>query len=163
MRLSLVAFSNVFERVIVSLLLVMLMILIVIGVGVLADLFVDFFRHLPSRLAQLDNVKTLQHEMHQAFGGFLVLLLGLELLTTVRMYLTDHMIHVETVFLVAMKDLRLLWRDRPSLFWILAWPLIFALFFPKAVTEVRHHGIDTPEQYERFVERYAAGGADRRA
>ena len=102
MRLGLVAFSKVFERVIVGLLLVMLMILILVGVGVLADLFVDFFRQLPSRLAQLDNVETLQHEMHQAFGGFLVLLLGLELLTTVRMYLTDHMIHVETVFLVAM-------------------------------------------------------------
>lgn len=30
---------------------------------------------------------------------------------------------------LALKDLRLLWRDRFGLFWILAFPLIFALFF----------------------------------
>lgn len=33
------------------------------------------------------------------------------------------------VFTLALKDLRLLLRDRVSLFWILAFPLLFALFF----------------------------------
>lgn len=33
------------------------------------------------------------------------------------------------VWTLAVKDLRLLWRDRMSMFWILAFPLILALFF----------------------------------
>ena len=33
------------------------------------------------------------------------------------------------VFHIAAKDLRLLTRDRFGLFWILVWPLVFALFF----------------------------------
>ena len=40
--------------------------------------------------------------MHVVFAGFLVILLGIELLETVKMYLTDHVIQVEVVYLVAM-------------------------------------------------------------
>ncbi len=34
-----------------------------------------------------------------------------------------------TIFHLAMKDLRILWRDKFGLFWVLAFPLLIALFF----------------------------------
>ena len=34
-----------------------------------------------------------------------------------------------TIFHIAGKDLRLLLRDRAAVFWVLAWPLVFAFFF----------------------------------
>ncbi len=36
---------------------------------------------------------------------------------------------MRTVITLALKDLRLLWRDRFGLFWVLAFPLLMALFF----------------------------------
>jgi len=36
---------------------------------------------------------------------------------------------MSAIYHLAMKDLVLLWRDRMGLFWILGWPLVFALFF----------------------------------
>jgi len=36
---------------------------------------------------------------------------------------------MKTLFALASKDLRLLWRDRFGLFWVLAFPLLMALFF----------------------------------
>jgi len=40
--------------------------------------------------------------LHDVFAGFLMLLIGLELMKTVVMYLEEHVIHVEVVLSVAM-------------------------------------------------------------
>jgi len=40
--------------------------------------------------------------LRQVFGGFLLLLIGVELMRTVVMYLEQHELHVEVVFTVAM-------------------------------------------------------------
>jgi ABC-2 type transport system permease protein len=36
---------------------------------------------------------------------------------------------MHSILTLATKDIRLLWRDRAALFWVLVWPLIFAFFF----------------------------------
>lgn len=41
-------------------------------------------------------------ELLDLFGLFLMVLIGLELMTSIKMYLKDHMIHAEMMFLVAL-------------------------------------------------------------
>ena len=41
-------------------------------------------------------------ELIDTFGLFLMVLIGLELMATMRMYLSEHTVHVEMMFLVAM-------------------------------------------------------------
>ena len=41
-------------------------------------------------------------ELIDTFGLFLMVLIGLELMATMHMYVTDHIIHVEMMFLVAL-------------------------------------------------------------
>ena len=41
-------------------------------------------------------------ELFDTFGLFLMVLIGLELMATMHMYVTDHTIHVEMMFLVAL-------------------------------------------------------------
>ena len=41
-------------------------------------------------------------ELFDTFGLFLMVLIGLELMATMHMYVTDHIIHVEMMFLVAL-------------------------------------------------------------
>ena len=41
-------------------------------------------------------------ELLDTFGLFLMVLIGLELMATMHMYVTDHIIHVEMMFLVAL-------------------------------------------------------------
>ena len=41
-------------------------------------------------------------ELFDVFGLFLMVLIGLELMTSIRMYLDDHEIHAELMFLVAL-------------------------------------------------------------
>jgi len=40
--------------------------------------------------------------LHEVFAGFLMILIGLELMKTIVMYLDEHVIHVEVVLSVAM-------------------------------------------------------------
>lgn len=40
-------------------------------------------------------------DLFQLFGLFLMVMIGLELMTSIRMYLTDHKIHAEMMILVA--------------------------------------------------------------
>jgi uncharacterized membrane protein (DUF373 family) len=40
--------------------------------------------------------------LHEVFSGFLLLLIGLELMKTIAMYLDEHVIHVEVVLSVAL-------------------------------------------------------------
>jgi uncharacterized membrane protein (DUF373 family) len=48
------------------------------------------------------DAETLQLTMQRAFGGALVVLLGLELIETLKQYTADHHVRVEIVFLVGL-------------------------------------------------------------
>ncbi len=99
MTKQLLRVSERFELVIVSVLLVLLMVILLIGT---LDLIYVFALNISTRLRESTDAAGVQQNLHMAFGGFLVILLGIELMSTIRMYLIEHQIHVETVFLVAM-------------------------------------------------------------
>ena len=88
-----------FETVIVGSLLVLMMFVVLIAT---LEFVVLLFEGIRARLMHAGTVNFMRREMHELFGGFLVILLGIELMETIRMYLVEHVIHVEIVYLVAM-------------------------------------------------------------
>ena len=84
-----------FERAIINVLLVLMSITILVST---AELGYKLFEELLSPPFLLFNIENLQG----IFGFFFMVLIGLELLETIKAYLDDDKIHVEVVFLVAM-------------------------------------------------------------
>ena len=99
MKQLILDFHRRFETFIVCLLLLLLMLTVLIAT---LEFFYLFWTLVGDRVREMDSVELFRSGMHRVFAGFLVLLLGIELMETVRMYLTEHVIHVEIVFLVAM-------------------------------------------------------------
>lgn len=76
---------------------------------------------------------------------------------------------VAAVLVIALKDLLLLWRDKAAMFWVLAFPLMFALFFGAFYSGILDRvgspmGVailddDGTEMSRDFVERLAASPA----
>jgi uncharacterized membrane protein (DUF373 family) len=90
---SLTTISRNIEKVIIGVLIFMMTGILIFATYELARylylaLFVD------ESLTALDNLMEL-------FGGFLIVLIGLELLDTIKVYLKENVIHVEVVILVA--------------------------------------------------------------
>jgi uncharacterized membrane protein (DUF373 family) len=79
--------------IIISLIAMMTFILLATTVN-LAVVVVNKFLEAPNYLITVDGLM-------QVFDSFLVVLIGLELLETIRTYLKDNVVHVEVVMLVA--------------------------------------------------------------
>ncbi len=88
-------FLNRFEQYIVIGLLGMMIIVVFLATLELAIIIVEQMIE-PPRIILL-NIK----EILEIFGFFLMILIGLELIETIKVYLTQDTIHVEIVFLVA--------------------------------------------------------------
>ncbi len=84
-----------FEKIIVYLLIILMMITITFGMG---DLFITFISNIIAPPYLRMSVET----MLSLFGFLFMILIGLELLETIKSYITDDHINVEIVFLVAM-------------------------------------------------------------
>ena len=91
-------FTRGFEHWVVSAVQVLLMVMIVLG---LLDLVYLLFRGARSDLLNIQTEGELQRAMQQGFAGILLVLIGLELLETVRAYLKSHRIRLEVVLIVA--------------------------------------------------------------
>jgi uncharacterized membrane protein (DUF373 family) len=96
---------HAFERIAVILLLLMMMVVVASAVYEMAALVVtslDSEQFSPSSApTTLETLITLP-ELHSIFGLFLSILIGIELLETMKIYLIDDSLRVEIVFLVAM-------------------------------------------------------------
>ena len=88
-----------FDLVIVRALQLLLVILIVIAT---ITLFVLFFQGLRSNIGEIGSTEELHAVLQRGFGGVLVVLLGLELLETLKAYFSEHHIRVEVIIVVAM-------------------------------------------------------------
>jgi uncharacterized membrane protein (DUF373 family) len=87
-----------FEQFIVLVLLLLLMIVILYAtVGFVVLIVSEMMEKL--RIREIHITLPLLHEV---FAGFLMILIGLELMKTIAMYLDERVIHVEVVFSVAM-------------------------------------------------------------
>jgi uncharacterized membrane protein (DUF373 family) len=86
---------HTFERVIINVLLVLMSITILVSTAELGYKLVEELFNPPFLLFNIVNLQ-------EIFGFFFMVLIGLELLETIKAYLDDDKIHVEVVFLVAM-------------------------------------------------------------
>ena len=84
------------EKVVVLGLLGLMLLVVVAGAIELVFVVIDAMME-PPRFLLLDI-----NELLQVFGFFLLVLIGLELLATIRMYIQDETIHVEFVMVVAL-------------------------------------------------------------
>jgi uncharacterized membrane protein (DUF373 family) len=96
-----------FERVIVITLLALLMVVVLwatvaMGIGIGASLVARLTTGTVVEHSPLADVLSRMSILHEVFGGFLLILIGVELMKTVVMYLSQHELHVEVVFTVAM-------------------------------------------------------------
>lgn len=83
------------ERVIVLSLLLMMVLVVFLSTVELGWIIIKDTLTPPAFLIEID-------ELLDIFGMFLLVLIGVELLETVKMYLTQKAVHVEVVFTVAM-------------------------------------------------------------
>jgi uncharacterized membrane protein (DUF373 family) len=95
---TIIKFYNYFERVVVLTLLCMLMVVVVYAIG---GFLLTIGYTMVERLQSNERHLTMPI-LHEVFAGFLMILIGLELMKTIVMYLDEHVIHVEVVMSVAM-------------------------------------------------------------
>ena len=84
-----------FERAIVYTLLVLMMVTIAFATFELSSILIKDLIKPPRLFLKIDG-------MFNVFGFFFLILIGLELLETIKTYFAEQQIHVEIVFLVAM-------------------------------------------------------------
>jgi uncharacterized membrane protein (DUF373 family) len=88
-------FLKKFERIIVTALIVMMVVTILLATIELGWLIIKDIITPPVILLEID-------ELLDIFGLFLLVLLGIELVSTLKTYLTENEVHVEVVFAVAL-------------------------------------------------------------
>ena len=84
-----------FESAVIIILIVLMMVVVTLSTFELA---VDLFQQIKEPPRFLLNLQ----ELLEVLGFFMMVLIGLELLETIKNYLTQHALHVEVVLLVAM-------------------------------------------------------------
>ncbi len=87
--------AKYFERIIIYVLILMMMAIIVLSTIAFAIVLVGDMSRSPNFLPQINDLLDI-------FGFFLLILIGVELLETIRAYLSEHVVHVEVVIEVAM-------------------------------------------------------------
>lgn len=85
---------NKFEKVIYALLMIMLMVVLITAI-------IDLAWMLITNLSDVSPWLLETHEMISVLGGFLLVLIGVELLDTIKAYFYENAIHVEIVVLLA--------------------------------------------------------------
>ena len=90
---------NIFEKTERYIAMTMLVLLGIVVIAAVAELAYE----IATDLIQPPGFFLGVAELIDIFGLFLIVLIGLELMTTIHMYLSDNRIHVEMMFLVALK------------------------------------------------------------
>src|SRR5262249_28668355 len=85
-------FLRWFEIVVIAAMQVLLIMLIVVATIALYGLF---FEGVRSNLGEIGSAEDLHGLLQKGFGGVLIVLLGLELMETLKAYFTEHHIRVE--------------------------------------------------------------------
>jgi len=88
-------FLNFFEKAIVAVLIVMMVLIIILATIVLGA---SLIQHMTASPGYLPG----EVELLDVFGYVLLILIGIELLETIKAYLSEHVFHVEVVLEVAM-------------------------------------------------------------
>jgi len=75
--------------------------LMAVIVAMVIQLWVMFGSAIASQLSSIDSVPELVKSVQTAFSGVLLIILGLELMETLRVYFKSHRIRLETILAVA--------------------------------------------------------------
>ena len=141
-------FLKVVERVIVAALIVLMTIVLLLTTLDLGWMIMQDILTTPIILLQVE-------ELLDIFGFLLLVLIGVELLETIKAYFDDHVVHVEVVLEVAMiaiarKVITLEVKDLPSLTLVGIAAIIAALsvafFFVKRTTSAHQPKPTNPDQ-----------------
>src|SRR5262249_23343982 len=92
-------FLRWFDIVIVASVQVLLIMLIIIATITLYGLFLAGVRN---NIDEIGSAEDLHGVLQRGFGGVLIVLLGLELMETLKAYFSEHRIRVEVILVVAM-------------------------------------------------------------
>jgi uncharacterized membrane protein (DUF373 family) len=88
-----------FEFVTVTVLQILLMVTVAVTTLLLIVLF---FNGLRTRGLRVESLESLQPAVEHTFSGVLMVLLGLELLETLKTYFSEHHVRIEVILVVAM-------------------------------------------------------------
>jgi len=88
-----------FEALIIALLQLLLVVAVTAGT---AQLFILFITRLPGSWNAIESAGDLHTVMQRAFGGVLVVVLGLELIETLKVYFHEHQVRVEVIMIVGL-------------------------------------------------------------
>ena len=101
MKTKILKLNQDFEYVIVIVLLLTLIVVVALGTtGLLVMIVASMIERFHT--VSLTDAQFTMPLLHDVFTGFLMILIGLELIKTIVMYLDDHLVHVEVVLSVAM-------------------------------------------------------------
>lgn len=89
---------RVFERGVLYAAQLLLVLVILLAVSQLWYLLVIAIR---DRLGDIDSIPLLTEAVQRSFAGILLIILGLELLETLRVYFTHHRVRLEIILVVA--------------------------------------------------------------
>jgi uncharacterized membrane protein (DUF373 family) len=92
-------FVRGFELVTVTALEVLLMLTVAAATLILIAILLN---GLSTRVLQIASLEALQPELEDTFSGVLMVLLGLELLETLKTYFSEHHVRIEVILVVAM-------------------------------------------------------------
>lgn len=93
------SFVGKFEELVVAALAVLLIVIVTV---LLAIIFYLFATNVGSIARGADSISEVQQAALRAFSGVLLVLLGLEILDTVKVYFLEHSMRVELVLLVGL-------------------------------------------------------------
>ncbi|MCI0452530.1 MAG: phosphate-starvation-inducible PsiE family protein [Candidatus Latescibacteria bacterium] len=88
-----------FEQVIVGILQLFLVVAITVAT---AHLFTLMYQRLPASWAEVRTADDLHIRMQRVFGGVLVVVLGLELIETLKVYFREHKVRLEVIMIVSL-------------------------------------------------------------
>jgi uncharacterized membrane protein (DUF373 family) len=87
-----------FEVTVIAAVGLLLVLAVAIAIVVMYVLFINGVR---TNLGTLESVSSMQASLQQVFGGVLLVLLGLELIETLKVYFSEHQIRTEVILVVA--------------------------------------------------------------
>ncbi len=88
-----------FELVAVIAVELLLVLAVAISIAVLYALFINGVR---TNLGAISSVGDMQSALQRAFAGVLLVMMGLELIETLKTYFSEHYIRIEVILIVAM-------------------------------------------------------------
>jgi uncharacterized membrane protein (DUF373 family) len=95
MEKTMIELIKKFERYIVSALIVMMVLVVLVATVELGWIIIKDIMNPPMFLLEIDDLL-------EIFGFFLLVLIGIELLETIKAYLVENIVHVEIVLEVAL-------------------------------------------------------------